>query len=133
MTLALTEFDKDVLGLIKCHLLEGLSHQDLNGPRVPVLRGLCTQQVRLWGQTGQPQPGLSTARGLWGTVQAGEGVCAYAALWTTSSPLLPSHLCVSPRQQSSAPLANNKPQILKPGSRNISQQIPGVHHTSLGF
>lgn len=131
MAPALTELDEDILGLIERHLLEGLPHQEFNRPRVPVLGGLGTQQVRLWGQSGQPQPGLSSARGPWSTVQAGAGVCSCAAFWTTSSPLLPSQLCVSPQQQSPAPLPVTNPQILKPGSRSISKQVPGVHHTTV--
>lgn len=61
MAPALTELDKDVLGLIECHLLEGLPHQDFNGPRVPVLRGLCAQQARLWGTVRTAVPEAQSA------------------------------------------------------------------------
>lgn len=60
--LALTELDEDILGLIKRHLLEGLPHQNFNGPCVPVFGRLRAHQVGLWGQPGWPQPGLSGAR-----------------------------------------------------------------------
>lgn len=68
---ALTEFHKDVLGLIKCHLLKGLSHEDFNRSRVPVLRGRLAQQMGLWGQPGWPQPMVSSAR----TRASGARVC----------------------------------------------------------
>lgn len=60
-TSALTELHEDVLGLIERHLLKGLPHEHFNGPRVPVLGGLCAQQLGLWGQQGQQQPTLSSA------------------------------------------------------------------------
>lgn len=105
--LALTEFDEDVLGLVECHLLEGLPHQDLNGPCIPVLRGVCTQQVGLRGQPGRPQPGVSSAWP-WHTVWDRDGGPQPAARGAPvqpfglylSSPLPPSQHCVCPHQGS---------------------------------
>lgn len=60
----LTKFNKDILGGIKGHLFEVLSHQDLHWVLVPVIGDVLAHKVGLWTQEDKaisPNPNTSTS------------------------------------------------------------------------